>query len=133
MAKHVKKMRSRTPAWLIMVALMVVAGVSVGQLASATTSGGTGGTTTTTDKATTTTGATTTTVAPTTTVKPTTTTVAPTTTLAPTTTAKPTTTTQAGGPLPFTGAGSLPMLFGALALLGLGAASLLATRRRRRA
>jgi hypothetical protein len=109
MAKHVKKVRGRTTAWLVVVAMMVLAGISVGQLASATTSGGTGGTTTTTDKSTTT-------------------------TVAPTTTVKPTTTTQAGGPLPFTGAASLPMLFGALALLGLGATSLLAaTRRRRRA
>jgi hypothetical protein len=38
-----------------------------------------------------------------------------------------------GGALPFTGAASLPMLFGALALLGLGTASVLAGRRRRRA
>jgi hypothetical protein len=42
------------------------------------------------------------------------------------------TTTTAGGGLPFTGAASLPMLFGALALLGLGGASLLAGSRRRR-
>jgi hypothetical protein len=41
-------------------------------------------------------------------------------------------TTQAGGGLPFTGATSLPVLFVALALLGLGAASLLAGSRRRR-
>jgi hypothetical protein len=38
-----------------------------------------------------------------------------------------------GGALPFTGAGSLPMLFGALVLLGLGTASVVAGRRRRRA
>jgi hypothetical protein len=37
-----------------------------------------------------------------------------------------------GGGLPFTGAASLPMLFGALALLGIGGASLLAESRRRR-
>jgi hypothetical protein len=42
------------------------------------------------------------------------------------------TTTVAGGPLPFTGAASLPMLFAALVLLGLGAASLVAGARRRR-
>jgi hypothetical protein len=42
------------------------------------------------------------------------------------------TTTAAGGGLPFTGAASLPMLFGALALLGLGGTSLLAGSRRRR-
>jgi LPXTG-motif cell wall-anchored protein len=42
------------------------------------------------------------------------------------------TTTVAGGPLPFTGASSLPMLFGALALLVVGGASLLAGSRRRR-
>jgi hypothetical protein len=36
--------------------------------------------------------------------------------------------------LPFTGGSSLPMLFGGIALLGLGAASLVVgTRRRRRA
>ena len=39
MAKHDKKLRSRTAAWLIVVAMMVLAGISVGQLASATTSG----------------------------------------------------------------------------------------------
>src|SRR5512132_3192338 len=66
-----------------------------------------------------------------------------------TTTAKPTTTTGAttttsvvggvsstrpgGGALPFTGAASLPMLFGAIALLGLGTASVFAGRWRRRA
>jgi hypothetical protein len=99
--------------------------------------------------ATTTTGATTTSGATTTTVKPTTTTGATTTSGATTTTVKPTTTTGAtstsvvggvsstrpggGGALPFTGAASLPMLFGALALLGLGTASVLAGRRRRRA
>jgi hypothetical protein len=103
----------------------------------------TGATTTTTGATTTTTGATTTTV------KPTTTTGATTTSGATTTTVKPTTTTGAtstsvvggvsstrpggGGALPFTGAASLPMLFGALALLGLGTASVLAGRRRRRA
>lgn len=38
-----------------------------------------------------------------------------------------------GGALPFTGAASLPMLFGALALLGLGTASVFAGRWRRRA
>jgi len=43
-----------------------------------------------------------------------------------------TTTTAGGGALPFTGAASLPMLFVALALLGLGAVSLLAGARRRR-
>ena len=53
MAKHVKKVRSRTAGWLVIIATLVVAGVSVGQLASATP---TGGTTTTTKKATTTTG-----------------------------------------------------------------------------
>jgi hypothetical protein len=53
---------------------------------------------------------------------------------APSTSIGEVTTTQAGGQLPFTGAAALPMLFGALALLGLGAASLVAgTRRRRRA
>jgi hypothetical protein len=53
---------------------------------------------------------------------------------APTTSIGGVTTTRAGGQLPFTGAGSLPLLFGALALVGLGGASLLAgTRRRRRA
>jgi LPXTG-motif cell wall-anchored protein len=41
--------------------------------------------------------------------------------------------TQAGGPLPFTGASTVPMLFAALALLGLGAASLVVGARRRRA
>jgi hypothetical protein len=58
MAKHEKKLRSRTAAWLIVVAMMVLAGVSVGQLASATTSGGTTTTSgaTTTVKPTTTTG-----------------------------------------------------------------------------
>jgi hypothetical protein len=43
-----------------------------------------------------------------------------------------TTTVAGGGALPFTGAGSLPMLFGALALLGLGGVSLVAGSRRRR-
>jgi hypothetical protein len=38
----------------------------------------------------------------------------------------------AGGGLPFTGASSLPLLLAGLALLGLGAASLLASARRRR-
>jgi LPXTG-motif cell wall-anchored protein len=38
-----------------------------------------------------------------------------------------------GGALPFTGAASLPMLAAALGLLGLGAASVFAGRRRRRA
>jgi hypothetical protein len=42
------------------------------------------------------------------------------------------TTTAAGGGLPFTGAASLPTLLAALALLGLGGASLLAGSRRRR-
>jgi len=47
MAKHVKKVQSRTAGWLVIIATLVVAGVSVGQLASATP---TGGTTTTTKK-----------------------------------------------------------------------------------
>jgi predicted anti-sigma-YlaC factor YlaD len=85
MAKHAKKVRSRTAAWLVAVAMMALAGVGVGQLASATTSGGT-----------------------------------------------TTTTVAGGGALPFTGAASVPMLFAALALLGLGAASLVAGARRRR-
>jgi LPXTG-motif cell wall-anchored protein len=38
-----------------------------------------------------------------------------------------------GGVLPFTGGASLPMLAAALGLLGLGAASVFAGRRRRRA
>jgi hypothetical protein len=42
------------------------------------------------------------------------------------------TTTQAGGGLPFTGAASVPMLAVALALLGLGGASVLAGSRGRR-
>jgi hypothetical protein len=100
---------------------------------------------------------TTTTMAPTTTVKPTTTTGATTTTretttTAPTTTVGETTTTVGGtvssapttsiggvsstrparGALPFTGRSSLPVLFAAAALLGLGAASLYAGSRRRR-
>jgi hypothetical protein len=115
------------------------------------------GATTTTVKPTTTTGATTTTAKPTTTTArapptsgaTTTTAGATTTSGATTTTAKPTTTSEAttttsaaggvsstrpgGGALPFTGAASLPMLFGALALLGLGAASVFAGRWRRRA
>jgi hypothetical protein len=61
--------------------------------------------------------------------------------VAPTTTEAPTTsvvggvssTRPGGGALPFTGAGSLAMLFGALALLGLGTASVVAGRWRRRA
>jgi uncharacterized protein YpuA (DUF1002 family) len=145
MAKHEKKVRSRTAAWLIVVAMMVLAGVSVGQLASATTSGGTTtttGATTTTVKPTTTTGATTTTVKPTTTTSEVTTTTRETTSSsvggtvssAPTTSIGGVSSTRAGGPLPFTGGASLPMLLAALALLGLGAASLFAgTRRRRRA
>jgi hypothetical protein len=110
----------------------------------------TSGATTTTAGATTTSGATTTTAGATTTSGATTTTAGATTTSgATTTTAKPTTTSEAttttsaaggvsstrpgGGALPFTGAASLPMLFGALALLGLGAASVFAGRWRRRA
>ena len=118
MAKHVRKASRRPVAWLIMVALMVLAGVSIGQLASATT---TGGTTTTTAKETTTTQK-----------KATTSSVGGTVSSAPTSSVGGVTTTQAGGPLPFTGAAALPMLFGALALLGLGAASLVAGSRRRR-
>ena len=137
MAKHAKKLRRRTAGWLVVVATLVVAGVSIGQLASATTSGGT---TTSTHKATTTSGATTTTAKPTTTTSGVTTTsreatsssVGGTVSSAPSSSIGEVTTTQAGGPLPFTGAASLPMLFGALALLGLGAASLLAGARRRR-
>src|SRR5215217_5920473 len=112
MAKHVRKASRRPVAWLIMVALMVLAGVSVGQLASATTSGGT---TTTTAKDTTTRAGETTTSS-----------VGGTVSSAPTSSVGQVTTTWAGGGLPFTGAASLPMLFGAFALLGIGGASLLA-------
>jgi hypothetical protein len=41
-------------------------------------------------------------------------------------------TAAGGGKLPFTGASSLPMLLAGLALVGLGAVSLLAGARRRR-
>ena len=126
MAKHVKKLRRRTAGWLVVVATLVVAGVSIGQLASASTSGAT----TTTVKGTTTTAKETTTTQK----KATTSSVGGTVSSAPTSSVGGVTTTQAGGPLPFTGAAALPMLFGAIALLGLGAASLVAgTRRRRRA
>jgi hypothetical protein len=116
---------------------------------------------TTTTGATSTSGATTTTVKPTTTTGATTTTVKPTTTTGATSTSGVTTsshetttssvggtgssapstsavggassTRPGGGALPFTGAGSLPMLVAAVALLALGTASVVAGRRRRRA
>src|SRR5918996_393251 len=109
----------------------------------------TSGATTTTAKPTTTTGATTTTVKPTTTSGATSTSEATTTSLETTTSSVGGTGSSApstsvvggvsstqpgggGGALPFTGAASLPMLFGALALLGVGAARLVAGARRRR-
>ena len=88
-------------------------------------------TTTSSESTTTTSESTTTTTSPTTTEYS----VAPTTSIEETTTtaaAGAATSTTAGGQLPFTGAGSLQLLFGALALLGLGAVSLLAGARRRR-
>ena len=106
MAKHAKKMRSRTAAWLIAVAMMALAGVSVGQLASATSSGWDHHDNPQVDhdhgrddhqrvKPTTTSGATTTTVKPTTTrAGATTTSGATTTTVKPTTTSGATTTTS---------------------------------------
>ena len=86
--------------------------------------------TTTSGATTTTAGATTTSGATTTTAKPTTTTGATTTTAV---VGGVSSTRPGGGALPFTGAASLPMLFGALALLGLGTASVFAGRWRRRA
>jgi hypothetical protein len=87
--------------------------------------------------ATTTSGATTTTAGATTTSGATTTTAKPTTTSGATTTTSVvggvSSTRPGGGALPFTGAASLPMLFGAIALLGLGTASVFAGRWRRRA
>src|SRR5512132_414576 len=70
MGKHEKKVMRRRPVWLLAVAILVLAGVSVSQLASATT---TGGTTTTSGATTTTAEGTTTTVKPTTTTGATTT------------------------------------------------------------
>jgi hypothetical protein len=66
---------------------------------------------------------------------PTTTTEAPTTTVEQTTSSVGgvSSTRPAGGALPFTGGGSLPLLLAAVALLALGATSLLAGARRRRA
>jgi hypothetical protein len=74
----------------------------------------------------------------TTTVKPTTTTGATTTSRAATTssvagTVSSAPSTSISGRLPFTGASTVPLLFAGLALLGLGAVSLFAEARRRRA
>jgi hypothetical protein len=145
MTKHVRIPPNRAVVRFTLVALMVLAGVSVGQLAFASAWGGGGGTTTTsgattttkvhhttTSEATSTSGATTTTVKATTTSRETTSSsVGGTASSAPSSSIGGVTTTQAGGGLPFTGAASLPMLFVALALLALGGASLMAGSRRR--
>jgi hypothetical protein len=89
---------------------------------------------TSTSGVTSTSGATTTTSAATTSSRETTTSsVAGTASSAPSTSIGGVSSTQAGGGLPFTGAHTMPLLFVALALLGLGVASLLAEARRRRA